>query len=143
MKHWLLPISLFALLQGCATQLDLRALVQHGGPDAPAMRQALLFQNHSVAPEGDTVVLSPEDLRPGDIILTSSPTFVSVSIQLVTLAPVSHAAIYIGDGKVVEALRSGVQIRLIDELLAEEAVALPEGLLLSKVMPAGDDGKLI
>lgn len=102
----LLLVLLVALLPGCATRLE-----------APGLR----FQSSVVATDGP--VLAVEDLRPGDIILSAAPTLASTGIQLMTFAPVSHAALYIGEGRVVEALPPRVQVRAVERLLAEEAMA--------------------
>lgn len=109
-------LLLSVFVQGCATQFGARE------GEAPAA--TLQFQNLSVEPAGAQVFVGPEALQPGDILLTSMPGFTAMSIELVTFAPVSHAALYIGDGRVVEAVRSGVGERSIDEVMADESVAL-------------------
>jgi len=106
-------VVLAAALQGCATAF---------GPQAG--EAPFRFQNPSAAPAGEHAFIGPEALRPGDILLTSMPGFAAVSIELVTVAPVSHAAIYVGEGRVIEAVRSGVSERSIGELLEQESVAL-------------------
>lgn len=115
MKHVIALAMLMALLQGCATRFDL----QGSGADA-----GLRFQTSAVAPQKDEAALAQDTLEPGDIILTSAPTLRSVGIRLFTLSSVSHAALYIGDGRIVEALGSGVRERPLEELLREENVAL-------------------
>ncbi|MBI3044620.1 MAG: distant relative of cell wall-associated hydrolase [Betaproteobacteria bacterium] len=122
--RWVSLAALIALLQGCATQLVVQPTSDPGDQDAAPARSTLLFQSSNIAPRGDDAPLSLKDLRPGDIILTSDPGFVSTSIQLMTLAPVSHAAIYIGDGKVVEAVRPAVRVRPLDEVIAEGTAVL-------------------
>jgi len=52
------------------------------------------------------------------------PGLAGASIELVTMAPVSHVAIYLGEGRVIEAVRSGVGERTIAEVLEQESVAL-------------------
>lgn len=118
------PSVLIVLLQGCATQLDTRGARETDAPNAVPLHRALLFQRSSIAPESDGAFLSPAALQPGDIILTSGKNLVSASIQLLTLAPVSHAAIHVGDRRVVEAVGSGVRVRPLDELIRESRVAL-------------------
>jgi uncharacterized protein YycO len=113
-----------ALLQGCATQLAIQPQPDADGQEAATARSALRFQRSAVAPKGDGALLPPGDLRPGDILLTSGTGFVSASIQVLTLSPVSHAAIYIGDGKVVEAVRPEVRVRQLDDFLADEALVI-------------------
>lgn len=122
--RWVSLAALIAALQGCATQLVVQPTSGTDDQDAASARSALLFQSSAIAPKSDDAPLSLKDLRPGDIILTSDPGFVSASIQLMTLAPVSHAAIYIGDGKVVEAVRPAVRVRPLDEAMAEGTVVL-------------------
>jgi hypothetical protein len=107
-----------AMLQGCATQFESKSTTNVS--PFPLLR----FQGASIEPEDDDALVPPADLRPGDIILTSTATFMSASIQLMTFAPVSHAAVYIGNGQVVEAVGSGVQVRSLRRLLEEEALAL-------------------
>ncbi len=125
MNRWTRYVSLIALMQGCATQLHIAA---ESGPDDPQTASAhrvLRFQHSFIEPSSADALLMPDDLRPGDIILTSTQTLDSAGIQLLTFAPVSHAAIYIGDHQVVEAVvSSGVRIRRLDELLAEKAAVL-------------------
>jgi cell wall-associated NlpC family hydrolase len=124
MRFWIGLVSLIVLLQGCATQLASRPASRSDDPETEAARQVLQFQRSSIEPRSADGLLRPEDLRPGDIILTSVPTLGSASIRLMTFAPVSHSAVYIGDRQVVEAVPSGVRVRRLDALLAEEAVVL-------------------
>ncbi|HET7298289.1 MAG TPA: YiiX/YebB-like N1pC/P60 family cysteine hydrolase [Burkholderiales bacterium] len=118
MKRVIALALLMALLQGCATRFELR------GSDAGSAGLGLRFQTSSVQPQGDEPALAQDILEPGDIILTSAPTLRSVGIRLFTLSSVSHAALYVGDGRIVEALGSGVHERPLDELLLEENIAL-------------------
>jgi len=55
----------------------------------------LRFQSNAIKP---VAVLGPDQIQPGDILLTADPTFISVSIRAMTFAPVSHAAVYLGMG---------------------------------------------
>lgn len=116
--------ALIASPQGCATQIALPEAAGPGDSNALPVHQALLFQNSSIEPKGSNALLSPDSLRPGDIILTSASSLASTGIQLMTLAPVSHAALYVGEERIVDATRPGVQARPLDELLAEATVAL-------------------
>jgi hypothetical protein len=116
-------VAMLSLLGGCATQLDIHAMLKPGMPKAGPAARVLTFQSADIAP-GDGGLLSSAQLQPGDIILSSAPSVASAGIQLFTLAPVSHAAIYVGEGKVVEAVRAGVRERSVDELIAQETLAL-------------------
>ena len=122
--RWLSIAAAVALLQGCATQLAVRPASGPELEDAVPGRHVLQFQSSVIAPGSGDAPLSAKSLRPGDIILTSAPSFVSTAIQVTTLAPVSHAAIYIGEGKVVEAVRPATRVRSLDDLLAEETIVL-------------------
>ena len=48
-------------------------------------------------------------LQAGDIIVSTTRQFVSRAIRLGTLSPVSHVMLYVGDGRVIEAVGSGVR----------------------------------
>lgn len=111
-------IALLAtLLQGCATSFET-------GESSGTEGAALLFQRNSIAPQERDPFVALDTLQPGDIILTAAPTLRSMGIRLMTWSSVSHAALYIGEGKIVEALGSGVHVRPLEELLLEENVAL-------------------
>jgi hypothetical protein len=120
MKRLMHALLLAMLLQGCATQLELGAGTIPEGGSAPALR----FQDPSAAPAGKDAFIGPEALQPGDILLTSMPGLAGASIELMTLAPVSHAALYVGEGRVVEAVRSGVGERSMPQVLEQESVVL-------------------
>jgi len=124
MKRVILLAMLTVLLQACATRFELRNPAGADGADADSAGPVMLFQSNSVAPRGGEGALTADGLQPGDIILTSAPTLKSAGIRLMTLSSVSHAALYIGDSRIVEALGSGVQVRRLEELLLEESVAL-------------------
>lgn len=124
MKTWIAVALLGVLLQGCATQFAPRAGSAPREAHAAPGDLELRFQHSFIAPSGDDAFIAQGELRPGDILLTSMSGFRSVAIRLMTFAPVSHVAIYIGDRQVVEAVGSGVRVRGIDELLQEEAVVL-------------------
>lgn len=107
-----LLVVLAAVLQGCATHFDVRA------------GAAPRFQNLSAAPANAAAFVTPDALQPGDILLSSMPGLTAAGIELMTVAPVSHASLYIGDSQVVEAVRAGVGTRTLDEVMAEETVVL-------------------
>ena len=106
------------LLTACATQLveappsELR----------PAGGKSLVFQQKSLAPASGERAITAADLRAGDILLSAEASLRSSGIRIVTLAPVSHSAIYLGDDQVAEALGGGVGLRSVPAMLAEESV---------------------
>ena len=124
MKRWIPLLTLVALLQGCATQLAFRPETGSQDPETPSAAAVLQFQRISIAPADGDAFLAPEALRPGDILLTSAPSLRAAGIQLVTFAPVSHAAVYIGDGEIVEAVLPSVRTRSMDDVMKEESVVL-------------------
>jgi len=123
-KRWIPLAALVALLQGCATHLSFSS--DTASPDGQAAPEAavLKFQRMSIEPGENEALLAPQDLRPGDILLTSEPSLRAAGIQLFTFAPVSHAAVYIGEGKIVEAVMPSVRTRGIEEVLKDETVAV-------------------
>lgn len=115
--HWIAVMAMLALLLGgCATQLS----VGSGDEDAQAAPM-LRFQSNSIVPAAS---VEPEFLEPGDILLSSERSVISVGIRLMTFAPVSHAAVYVGDSQIVDAMRQGVRARELAEFLEEAAVVL-------------------
>jgi len=118
-KRLVQTLLLAVVLQGCATQFEAR---KHGAQEAALPE--LQFQNPSAEPADKNAFVTADALRPGDILLTAMPTITSAGIQLMTTAPVSHAAVYIGEGRVIEAVRSGVHTRSIAQVMDEESVAL-------------------
>ncbi len=124
-KKMSMLVLLVGFLQGCATQFVPRPGSASGDAETTSTGSALRFQRSSIKPTGDNAFVAPEALQPGDILLTAMSSFKSATIRLMTFAPVSHAAVYIGDRQVVEAVGgSGVRVRGIDELLEEETVVL-------------------
>jgi hypothetical protein len=100
-------------LSACATRFS--DPQGHVAPGLQVQNRMLL----TPANGGQRIV--PTDLRPGDIILSSTNGIVSVGIRALTVSPVSHAAIYLGDDQIVEAVGSGIQIRNTTEFMADES----------------------
>jgi hypothetical protein len=112
-------IAWLALALGaCATQLTQAP----PSPAQPAGGKALSFQQKSLAPAGGVQRVGAESLRVGDILLSAEAAPLSSGIRLITAAPVSHAAVYVGDDAVAEALGGGVRLRSVPTLLTEESV---------------------
>jgi uncharacterized protein YycO len=124
MKRWIPLVALVALVQGCATQLVSRPESGTRDPDTAPSAAMLRFQHISIEPAGGDAVLKPEALRPGDILLTASPSIQAAGIQLLTFAPVSHAAVYIGGGEIAEAVMPSVRTRSIEQVLKEETLVV-------------------
>jgi len=64
-------------------------------------------------------------LEVGDIILsTTSDPRISGAIRAVTRSEVSHAGVYIGNGKVIESIESGVLERFLDTSMQDDSVTV-------------------
>ena len=125
------PVLLAALVSalaaaGCATRLEVQpAEAPRRVPlleDIASLR--LKFQNPALSPANGGALIAAEALQPGDILLTAGSGLTSVGIQVLTLAPVSHAALYVGDGQVIEAVGEGVRTRAVHAVLEEEAMVV-------------------
>ena len=93
-KRFVQTAALIVFLQGCATQFEARQEVSQN-PMADSAVPELHFQNPSAEPVGKNAFVSADQLRPGDILLTSMPGIAAAGIELLTTAPVSHAAVYV------------------------------------------------
>lgn len=113
MVRRLAAASSLVIVAGCATQVD---FAPEPGQPALRMQQRLLL-----TPSNGGLRITPEDLRPGDIVLSSTHSVVSMGVRLITLAPVSHAALYLGDGTFVEAVGTGVRTRSTQEYMDGES----------------------
>jgi hypothetical protein len=111
-----------ALLAGCATRFEAPGEALDDGGSAAA--RTLTFQDKSISPRNGGLMVTASALHTGDILLSSAPSVFSLAIRAVTLAPVSHAAIYIGSEEVVEAVGSGIRRRTAEETLAENSVVV-------------------
>lgn len=110
-----LPLVLvLVLLAGCATR------VWQEGADKPKLE----FQDLGLNPRNGGVLATAQDLLPGDILLSSVNGINSMGVRLITLSPVSHASLYLGDGQIAEAVGEGIRLRSVAQLLAEEALVV-------------------
>jgi hypothetical protein len=101
-----------AVLAGCATAIR---------SDEASGQPSIAFQNKGINPRNGGQLVDATALRPGDIILTAENGLNSVGVRLATFSPVSHAAVYVGNQEVSEAVGSGIRRRSIGSLMAEEA----------------------
>ena len=63
-------------------------------------------------------------LREADIIVSTTRAGVSTTIRIGTGSVISHAALYAGNGQVIEAIGEGVVRRPIEQSLAEDSLAV-------------------
>jgi hypothetical protein len=112
-----LMLGLVAALAGCATRVDPVAVESGQSP--------LQLQNRLLlTPANGGLQIGMADLRGGDIILSNTDGVVSLGIRAMTMSPVSHAALYLGDGQIAEAVGSGVRLRPFDDFLGGEATTV-------------------
>jgi Permuted papain-like amidase enzyme, YaeF/YiiX, C92 family len=107
--------AISVLLVGCATGPKIRE-----GSSEPILG----FQNNYLNPSNGGRLLRSDELEPGDIVLTADNGLTSMGIRLITLSPVSHAAVYIADQQIAEAVGSGIRLRTVQQLMEEEATVV-------------------
>ncbi len=115
-RRQLLAAAPLALLAGCATRF-------HEENTAAGLPR-LQVQNPGLNPHTGGLAIDAGDLQPGDIILSAAAGVASMGIRLVTLAPVSHASLYVGRSEIAEAVGEGIRRRGMDRLLAEESTVV-------------------
>ncbi len=108
----LLSMLVVLCLSACAT--DVKLDPRNGPP-------RINVQNKSLDPSNGGELVREKALRTGDIILSAANGINSAGIRAITLSPVSHAALYVGNGQVIEAVGSGVRQRSMQEFITEEA----------------------
>ncbi len=62
-------------------------------------------------PFATLATIGRQDLRPGDILVSTEAGGISQTIRKATLSAYSHASLYIGDGKIIDATKPGVRER--------------------------------
>lgn len=114
-RRRLLATAPLALLGGCATRFF---------DDNADSTPRLQVQNKGLHPRNGGFAVQPEALQPGDIVLSSTNGISSLGIRLLTLSPVSHASLYVGDGQIAEAVTEGIRRRGMPQLLQEESTVV-------------------
>ena len=115
-RRRLLAAPPLALLAGCATRFY--------ADDRPDTRPRLEMQNPGLNPTNGGVAVDAQALQPGDILLSSANAMTSVGIRMLTLSPVSHASLYVGNEQVAEAVGEGIRRRSVSALLEEESTVV-------------------
>jgi hypothetical protein len=100
------------LLNACATDVKV---------DPRQGNSSIQLQNKSIDPANGGALVNEKALQAGDIILSAANGINSAGIRAITLSPVSHAALYVGKGQIIEAVGGGVRQRSVQEFMAEEA----------------------
>lgn len=112
-----LACGLALALSGCASRVDPMAITE--GQSPVRLQNRLLL-----TPANGGQRIAPADLRAGDIILSNTNGIVSMGIRALTVAPVSHASLYLGDDRVAEAVGAGVRIRSTADFMADESTVV-------------------
>lgn len=116
--RYFVTLGLLILLTGCATDVSLL------GKDKSKDTNRVQFQRMNSAPESGVENVTSLDLKPGDILLSSASGLNSLGIRIFSLAPVSHAAIYLGNEQIAEATSAGVNIISLDEAVAHNTAVI-------------------
>ncbi len=117
-----LPTCTRALLTSLASLLLFSACATDVKLDPRQGTPSINVQNKSLDPSNGGQLVSEKALQAGDIILSAANGINSAGIRAITLSPVSHAALYVGKGQVIEAVGGqGVRQRSVQEFIAEEA----------------------
>ena len=117
--RWARPLRLvyacaaMGLLSACATQI---------GTDPTSGTRAFQVQNRLLlTPANGGKRITTAELLPGDIILSSTNGVTSLGIRLLTVSPVSHAALYLGNDDIAEAVGAGIRTRKMADFIADES----------------------
>ena len=117
--HLLRAASLCAaagLLTACATQI---------GTDPTSGAAAFQVQNRLLlTPANGGRHITAAELQTGDIILSATNGVTSLGIRLLTVSPVSHAALYLGNDDIAEAVGSGIRTRKMAEFIDGESTVV-------------------
>jgi hypothetical protein len=106
---------------------------QQSGSGSSTKKKSYIPATIPLDPASGGQSIGVDALQVGDIILSTTPEFISSAIRRATKSDVSHAILYIGDGEVVEAVASGVVRRPLADAISASyaAVALRDPKLTS------------
>ena len=107
--YYRLLLPSFLLLSACTVDIS-QPDSSATAVDAEAKTWAVKFQHQSSFTEQSIKEITEPDLKPGDLLFSSSLGVTSFGIRVFSTSSVSHVAIYLGDNNVAEATGAGVQI---------------------------------
>ncbi len=67
-------------------------------------------------------MLSVNDLKPADLLLSTGRAAASVVIRVGTVSRYSHAALYIGNSQIIEAIGSGVTLQSLQDAMSDDTL---------------------
>jgi uncharacterized protein YycO len=93
---------------------------------AVGARRAGTFEADEIPldPGAGGICIDTAALAIGDIIVSTTAEWISDLIRRETDSPVSHAMLYIGDGLVVDSIRTGVDVRTLEHVLSDATLAV-------------------
>nr|WP_315488669.1 YiiX/YebB-like N1pC/P60 family cysteine hydrolase [uncultured Rhodoferax sp.] len=126
MPHWSLQshpwLRCLRIALLCTGVLALTACATGMGKDPESGTQAFQVQNRLLlTPANGGQRITAAALQPGDIILSSTNGVTSMGIRLLTVSPVSHAALYLGNDDVAEAVGTGIRTRKMADFMEDES----------------------
>ena len=87
---------------------------------ADRVRRQIVMQNPALTPQNGGRLVDISALETGDILLSAGKGITDLrAVELFTTSPVSHAALYVGGGDLVEAVGEGVRRRSLEDSLDE------------------------
>ena len=107
--YYRLLLPSFLLLSACTVDIS-QPDSSATAVDAGAKTWAVKFQHQSSFTEQSIKEITAPDLKPGDLLFSSSLGVTSFGIRVFSTSSVSHVAIFLGDNNVAEATGAGVQI---------------------------------
>lgn len=116
------PASSLRLASLCAAVVLLAACATGMGADPASGKPILQLQNRLLlTPANGGQRITTVALKPGDIILSSANGVTSMGVRLLTVSPVSHAALYLGDDDIAEAVGAGIRTRKMADFMDDES----------------------
>ena len=91
-----------------------------GTAASPAVPQAEI----PLEPDNGGLSIGPDALDIADIIVSTTDAFGSAAIRKLMGNTISHAALYVGDGMLVEAVEGGVELKTLEQALADDSLAV-------------------
>jgi uncharacterized protein YycO len=117
------PIEVMAQFQYTATSMGYPAyspaLGWGMGIDPVQWNQAMTG-DIPLDPGAGGMSIGVDGLQEGDILLSTTSDWISRAIRSATNSQVSHAALYVGNGNVVEAVGQGVQLKPLEEAMVDD-----------------------
>lgn len=95
---------------------------RHGSADA--VLAYALEADIPLSPDAGGLSIGAAALEVGDVLLSTTDEVSSRLIRRFGGSEISHAAVYVGDGMVVEALADGVVLHSLEEALADDSVSV-------------------